>query len=59
VLIASAHRCHLSPQRATCAYHNAFGEEEEKNKKTNISKMLLFVIKKLNLFYSYEVRRKY
>jgi hypothetical protein len=29
VLIASAHRCHLSPQHATCAYHNAFEEEEE------------------------------
>jgi hypothetical protein len=57
VLIASAHRCHLSPQRATCGYHNAFGEEEIN--KNNISKMLLFVFKKLNLFYSYEVKRKY
>jgi hypothetical protein len=58
VLIANAHRCHLSPQHATCAYHNAFGEEAE-IKKTIISKMLLFVFKKLNLFYSYEVKRKY
>jgi hypothetical protein len=58
VLIASAHRCHLSPQRATYAYHNAFGEEEEIFK-NNISKLLLFVFKKLNLFYSYEVKRKY
>jgi hypothetical protein len=30
VLITSAHLCHLSPQRATYAYHNAFGEEEIK-----------------------------
>jgi hypothetical protein len=58
VLIASAHQCHLSPQRATYAYHNAFGEEEEINKLT-FQKWLLFVIKKLNLFYSYEVKRKY
>jgi hypothetical protein len=34
VLIASAHWCHLSPQRATCAHHNAFGEEEEIKKLT-------------------------
>jgi hypothetical protein len=58
LLIVSAHRCHLLPQCATCAYHNVFGEEEE-IKKTNISKMLLFVLKKVNLFYSYEVKRKY
>jgi hypothetical protein len=34
VLIASAHRCHLSPQRATYAYHNAFGENEDIKKLT-------------------------
>jgi hypothetical protein len=46
----------LSPQHATCGYHNTFGEE---GKKTNISKMLFFVLKKLNFLYSYEVKRKY
>jgi hypothetical protein len=58
VLIASAHQCHLSPQRATCAYHNAFGGEEE-IKKLTLQKCCSLFLKKLNLFYSYEVKRKY
>jgi hypothetical protein len=36
-----------------------FGEGEKEIKRTNISKMLLFVAKKLNLLYSYAVKRKY
>jgi hypothetical protein len=48
VLIANAHRCHLSPQRATCAYHNAFGDEEIK--KLTIQKCCSLFLKSLICF---------
>jgi hypothetical protein len=38
----SAHRYHLSPQRATCAYHDAFGEEEEEIKKLTFQNVILW-----------------